>query len=147
MLGSRFSVLAISVALFASTLVVAAPAQAGTEQCYNGAACVWQHSSYSGKFRGMTQDANNYGGIVWADWQYSNRFIATQVSSVRSQGNSCDVRFYDSTDGLGQSIYFDRVSDGYNYQDPYLANGGGTGTASGQNWDNRIRSHRFVNCP
>lgn len=146
-LGSRFWALIASLGLVATALLLAAPAQAGTEQCFNGAACVWKDNTYSGRWRGMVNNMNDYYTVIWSDHvPYGNNYINQDVSSVRNQGVSCDVRFHEGADGSGGHIYSKRVVDGVNYQDPYLTNGGGTGTASSQNWDNRIRSHRFTFC-
>lgn len=136
----------------ATTFTMPAAALAGTGQCTDGKACVWKDNTYSGRFRGMANDANDYKNITWngVGWDiYINEAspYKAHVSSVRSQGVNCKLRFYDKAEGDGDWIHFNRVLDGSNYQDPYLANGGGTGAYSSENWDNRIRSHRFVHCP
>ncbi|KAB7739566.1 hypothetical protein GA707_20175 [Nostocoides sp. F2B08] len=90
---------------------------------------------------------DDYYTVIWSDHvPYGNNYINRDVSSVRNQGVSCDVRFHELTGGRGEWLYFDRVSEGVNYQDPYLANGGGSSAYRGENWDNRILSHRFTNC-
>lgn len=119
-------------------------ANAGITQCQNGQACVWRDGSYSGKFRGMTLGANNYTGITWSDGSLS----VAQASSVRNQGNNCDIRFYKGINQTGDNMYFDRVVEGFNYQDPNLTNGGGSalGRNYTSNFDNSIRSHGWTNC-
>ena len=128
-----------------AVLGIATPATAGTDQCWNGAACVWKNSSYTNLFRGMVTSSKDYHVTAWSDGTFS---LGDEVSSVRSQGNTCRVKFfrnrnYEDTDKF---IYFNRVADGSNYQDPYLSNGGGAGPWAGENWNDRISSHRFVDC-
>lgn len=139
----RFAIALLGAGVLAT--IAANPANAGTNQCWNGAACVWKNSSYTGLFRGMTTSSMNYPITPWSDGTYS---LGDEVSSVRSQGNSCRLRFVRNInqDPNDQYIYFNRVADGYNYQDPYLSNGGGSGPWSGQNWNDRISSHKFVDC-
>lgn len=124
---------------------LAAPtaAQAGTNQCANGQACVWKNKDYLDLFRGMTSTANDYRTITWNDGSYD---LNDEVSAVRSQGNSCRLKFFADRNQGGHWIYFNAVKEGFNYQDPYLANGGGTGTYSTEGWNDRISSHQFVDC-
>jgi hypothetical protein len=126
---------------------MAAPAEASISQCTNGQACVWKDSSYFGHFRGMTGTADDYNTIFWDDSVPWDQFITrTSVSSVRNQGNSCWVRFYDNINQGGAYIYFKRVADGGGYQDPYLTNGGGFGPYASSNWNDTIASHGWFNC-
>ena len=128
----------------------AASAQADDgSDCTRTRVCVWENQDYwenmnGSGFRGMTQSDQYYSETSWSDNSAPN--INDKVSSVKSYGASCRVRFFTDEKYGGSSIYFKRVADGYNYEDPMLSDGGGTGSASGQNWDDRISSHQFVDC-
>lgn len=138
------AVVGVAVALVAG---VAPAASAGTSQCSDGDACVWQNFTYSGSFRGMVNDAYDYNNIQWEAGLLATFYITRDsVSSVRSQGRNCYVRFTDGVGHSGKAIDFRRVADGRDYQDPNLSNGGGLGTWRAENWDNRIASHWFFNC-
>lgn len=121
----------------------AASAQADGSQCTSTRACVWGNNDYGGVFRGMTLSDQYYTQTAWADGSLN---LNDRVSSVKSYGASCRVLFYSDEQYGGENIYFLRVADGSNYEDPMLSNGGGTGSAASENWDNRISSHQFVNC-
>ncbi|MFI5937256.1 peptidase inhibitor family I36 protein [Actinoplanes sp. NPDC051494] len=130
----------------AGSLVATAPAEAALSECSPGQVCLWGENDYSGCFRGMTNTGYDYNTIVWSTCTtYS---INNGANSVRNYGNSCAVALFDGAQHTGPAILFNRVADNYNYQDPKLSNGGGVGfngAYAGQNWQDRISSHKF--CP
>ncbi|RMI06910.1 hypothetical protein EBM89_14590 [Cellulomonas triticagri] len=96
---------------------------------------MWQDLSYTG---GIAQYANGVKlGLVWNN-------ITT---SVKSNGNTNCARFWDNTDYTGAYIYFSRPARGGVYQDPDLRNGGGYGTYNQQDWNDRIGSQNWQQCP
>lgn len=123
-------------------------ASAATPRCTDGKVCVWEDDDYEGSKRSMEYNGNDYSTIFYSNWvgTYSDKPLNDSITSVRNQGLSCDVYFYEHAYHKGASIKFDRVNEGFNYQDPYLKNGGGSGSSSGQNWNDRISSHRWGNC-
>ena len=140
--------LVVVVGLSVGLVTGGAPAAfAGTSQCQDGEACVWQNFTYSASFRGMTLDAYDYNNIQWEAGPLATFNITRDsVSGVRSQGRNCYARFTDGVGHSGKAIDFRRVVDGRDYQDPNLSNGGGLGNWRSENWDNRIASHWFFNC-
>ena len=135
------------VAALAMVVSGVGPAQAATSQCSNGEACVWQNFTYGGSFRGMSATANDYDNIVWeAGIGYGTAITGTSVSSMRNQGNNCQVRFWSSANHTGTYTYFWRVSDGANYQDPNSDNGAGLAPYRWNNWNDTIESHDWIHC-
>lgn len=117
-------------------------AQASIAQCSTGYACLWGENDYSGCFYQSAVDRD--GLPTWATCTGAN--ANNGANSVRNEGQSCNVVFFDQTGRVGPGILFNRVADGYNFQDPYLGNGGGVGFNGGvatQNWNNRISSLDF----
>jgi hypothetical protein len=139
----------VATTMLALVAVFGGAASAQADDCTSTHACVWQNSDYNtgwylgNGFRAMTQSDQYYTLTTWSDVAGN---LNDAVSSVKSYGGSCRLRFFTDEKYAGSSIYFNRVADGSNYEDPLLSNGGGTGTASGQNWDDRISSHQFVDC-
>ncbi|GAB3083032.1 hypothetical protein GCM10027186_47790 [Micromonospora schwarzwaldensis] len=131
------------VALLGGTAIAfEAPAYATESQCGSTSVCLWGEDDYSGCFRGMsTTKVDDYATIRWASPCTAR--IDNGANSVKNEGTSCSVRLYDGVNQSGSFILFNRELDGANFRDPYLANGGGTGSSSGQNWQDRISSHLF----
>ncbi|MEH1100493.1 peptidase inhibitor family I36 protein [Micromonospora sp. CPCC 205561] len=134
---------AVLLAIAATALVVGqTSAQASESQCTAGQVCVWGENDYTGCFRGMTANGFDYSTITWSTCSAK---IDNGANSVKNEGRSCAVRLYTDANHSGSSILFNREADGANFRDPYLANGGGLGSANGLNWQDRISSHKF--CP
>lgn len=112
-------------------------AYAGTGACSKGYACVWNDSGYNGGSR-----AEHLSSIL-LPLKYNN-----EASSAAANGGSCRATyFYDAWDGTGK--YFILNSQTLvkkNYRDPYLANGAGIGTHSGENWNDRVSHIKFGQC-
>lgn len=131
------------VAAAAVTSFIAIPgAHADLSQCANGYACMWGENSYSGCHYKNSIDT----GLLptWATCPSSS--ANDGANSVRNQGNNCNVVFFEHGNYGGVGILFNRVIDGFNYQDPMLSNGGGIGfggNVAGQNWQDRISSFDF----
>lgn len=139
-------VMVAGLALIAATAITAQPATASLSQCYSGAVCLWGENNYTGAFKGMTRNAYDYRTIKW-NYPYHAYSIHNGANSVRNQGNSCLVVLYAGLQHTGPAIMFNRVNQGINYQDPYLANGGGVGyngRYASENWQNRISSHEWI---
>lgn len=119
------------------------PAQASIGQCADLYACLWGENSYSGCFVRYINDTASFG-----NWATCGSSANNGANSVRNQDLFCNVVFFENTSYGGAGILFNNVSDGFNYQDPTLSNGGGVGYGgnyAGQNWQDRISSLRFCN--
>jgi hypothetical protein len=79
--GSRLHRLLLSAAVLAGALVTlnAPAAQAHYSQCPSGHFCVWQHSSYEGRFFSSDRDTPNVGSYMndrtTSVWNRSNRTV------------------------------------------------------------------------
>jgi hypothetical protein len=103
------------------TVVAAAPAQAAQSQCTSGEFCVWEHSNYSGCFRGMPGDINNY---ATASWETCTGVMDNKATSVKNEGTMCNVRFYQFPNQTGITLRLFRESSGNDpFRDADLSNG------------------------
>lgn len=105
--------------------------------CTTGWACTFPYNNY--------EYTNNYQ----QNYQYSisDFFVGDNwADSVMSYGRSCRTSWYKNANYGGASFYMMRQADGYNYQDPNLSNGAGSGPYSGSNFSNSLTSLKFVDC-
>jgi hypothetical protein len=74
-------------------LTPAAPASAGTNQCwqeFNNAVCFWQDSNYSGGFRSFrTEKIDNFIGYTFDNNQHLNDNITSYYNNT-----ACTLRLY-----------------------------------------------------
>ncbi|MEW2079997.1 peptidase inhibitor family I36 protein [Streptomyces sp. NPDC012403] len=81
MIGSRLRRVLLSGAVLAGALVTlnAPAAQAHYSQCPSGHFCIWQHSSYEGRFFSSTHDTPNVGKDMndrtTSVWNRTNRTV------------------------------------------------------------------------
>lgn len=123
-----------------SGLSLAAPAAQADSGCASGWACVWNRYSYTGAWA-----ANDRDGALRITSDKAG-VAKTKSASAWANGKNCyQTYFYDSA---GQYFILDSEQvRGYNYRDPNLSNGAGTGRYAGQNWNDRVRRVVFTTGP
>lgn len=138
---------AIILGVSALTLSAPSASHAALSSCSSGTACVWDSNDYKGNYMKASNLVNNYKTINWNNT--SSGTPNGKANSVANRGSRCAVVFFQDTYHKGAGIRFNRPAAGGIKQDPYLKNGGGysyTTGANTKNFENKISSHKWVNC-
>jgi hypothetical protein len=105
-----------------SAVVAATPAQASEDQCTGGNFCLWEHSNFSGCFRAFSGDISNYSGRTWSTCP--GTLMDNRATSVKNEGNSCSVRFFQFPNYSGINLFLYRQGSGNEpYRDGNLSDG------------------------
>lgn len=141
----KLAVGALGVALVA---IVGTPgtAFASVSQCKSGNVCLWGENTYSGCFAQYSGNQPDYTKLTWQQTCRIGVRINDGANSVKNHGTRCSVALFQNIHYTGPAILFNSQAQGYNYEDPKLGNGGGTGYNghyNGQNWQDRISSHKW----
>lgn len=123
-----------------AAVVAPAGASASTAQCGAGNACIWGENSYTGLVKGFTGSQ-----AAFTSWNGSTVSAGNGANSIFNR-SGCTTYWYDYTNYGGHGKVFNTESTGFNYIDPDLGNGGGTGIAGGYSSEpfaNRIESVKF----